>query len=197
MAKSNTLLFVVAAIVVGIIIVNSQNAQAGTTTDPAAVASEVSNQQFGLIQANEGFRGMPYADGTNGTQQLYSIGYGHQIQPGESSLLNIASPGISQQTATNLLMADIQNIVDAVNNTGVQFTQGQLDATTDLGMSGVQASLDLINIFNNQGAQAVADWLPTAYIHWHPVKGGPAVVNTDLVARRLQELNTWNAGSGL
>ncbi len=153
-------------------------------------ATEYSNVQFGLTQNREGFSGTAYKDGSSNGQQLYTIGYGHQLQPGESY-----PNGITKIEATQLLMNDMQNIADYINNTGVSFTQGQFDAAVDLGMSGLGAAGDLINIFNSGGSDAVAAWLPTAYVNWHPVPGGPSVQNADLVARRQEELNTWLSGS--
>lgn len=194
MARNNTMLFVAAAVVVGIILI-AQNSDAGDNPTEAVTpgATMVSQDQLAQTEALEGFRSTAYKDGSNGGVQLYSIGYGHQIQPGEQSLL---TGSISQAQAQQMLLNDMQTVVDTINNSGDQFTQGQFDALADLGYNaGTGATQAAINLYESQGPAAVAAWLPTAYIYWHPTPGGAAVVSQTNVARRLKELANWNAGA--
>jgi GH24 family phage-related lysozyme (muramidase) len=189
MARNNILLFVAAAIAVGIIII-SQNSNASPDTSTAALATGanmVSNAQLQATMQLEGFSPTAYADGTSNGQQLYSIGYGHQVQPSETSLLTST---ITQAQGQQMFLNDVQPVVDTINNSGVQFTQGQFDAAFDYGYNaGVGALGTLINTFDQGGASAVAAWLPTSRIT------SSGIVNQGLINRRQQELATWNAGT--
>lgn len=76
-----------------------------------------------FIKANEGFRANAYADGA-GHQ---SIGYGHQIQPGET----FQQP-ISQATADRLFNADAAKAAGVVSDAvAVELSQDQFDALVD------------------------------------------------------------------
>ena len=189
---SNTQLFLVAAIAVGIIIIansasgNPDNGN-GNPNPTATGATNVSQQQLAQTAGFEGFSPKAYPDGTSNGQQLYSIGYGHQIQPNEQNLMTAT---LTQAQGMQYLLNDMQTVVDSINNSEVQFTQGQFDAASDYGYNaGVGALANLITLFNNQGAAAVAAWLPTSRI----VTSG--VTSQNLINRRAAEVVTWNSGS--
>jgi lysozyme len=96
----------------------------GTTQEPSltdqlneAIGIQVSNNPynsyltdqeiFDWIKKEEGVRLKPYPDGKDAKgNQLYSIGYGHQIKSNEKDLMN----GINQSKANELLKNDIKNI---------------------------------------------------------------------------------------
>lgn len=77
------------------------------------------------LQQTEGCSLKPYKDDYSGTSRVeYSIGYGHQIQPGEEYLMQ----GITKQKANELFLKDIVKYVKAVNDgLTVQVTQSVFD----------------------------------------------------------------------
>jgi GH24 family phage-related lysozyme (muramidase) len=150
----------------------------------------ISDEQLQKIEDAEQFMPTAYADGSSNGVQLYSIGYGHQIQPSESYLLNST---LSQQQAEQILINDISKIEDVLNGSGINYTQGQFDALLDFGFSsGTGALMSAVEAFINQGSAGVINYLRN-YIYWHPVPGGPAVVNPNLITRRNNEIATWNS----
>jgi GH24 family phage-related lysozyme (muramidase) len=186
MAKNNTLIFVAAAVVVGIVLLSGNASGAGPGTNA------VSQDQISQTEGFEGFRATAYLDGTSASgTQLYSIGYGHQIQPGESSLL---TGSITTDQAEQMLMSDMQSVVNYINNSGVQLTtQGQMDALSDFGYNeGLTALGKVIANYNSNGAGAVPAQL-MQYVYWHPVPGGAAQINQNLVTRRNANVAAWNS----
>jgi GH24 family phage-related lysozyme (muramidase) len=157
---------------------------------PNGVVNTVSADQLQQTANFETFRPTVYDDGVDSNgNQAYSIGYGHQLLPGESF-----PNGISQADALTLLQSDMQNVVDAINNAGQSFTQGQFDALGDFGYSaGIGAMNKAINIFTTNGASAVPDYF-TQYVYWHPDgPGTDPVLSQNLVNRRNVEVQTWNS----
>jgi lysozyme len=119
------------------------------TTD--AAANNVSADGIALIQSQEGFSAKAYPDG-NG----YSIGYGHQIIPGDGLTPQSV---ITQAQALQLLNSDIAKVVAAINaNVKVPLTQNQYDALADFtyneGVGALQSStlLQLLNSGDYIGA---------------------------------------------
>lgn len=81
----------------------------GSNMGPASRA-EI-EARFGAVALNhEGVRLQPYRDGTGpGGTQLYSIGIGHQIRPGEEWMMN----GITREQAQEIFQRDAQWAIDA------------------------------------------------------------------------------------
>jgi GH24 family phage-related lysozyme (muramidase) len=157
----------------------------------AASSVMVSDAQLQQTANYENFSATAYPDGADSNgNQLYSIGYGHQIKAGESYLLTAT---IDQATAQQLLLTDMQAVVNALINSGVNFTTGQFDALSDFGYNaGIGAMNKVIATFVSSGSDAAASEIMN-YVYWHPVPGGPAVLNQSLVSRRTNEINTWNS----
>lgn len=155
-----------------------------------AAASMVSDAEVSQIASYETFSATAYPDGSTNGVQNYSIGYGHQIQPGESSLLTAT---ITPAQATSLLSADLDGIVAAIANAGISLTQGQFDALTDFGYNaGPGALAKVLSTMQTSGNDAAtAEMLE--YIYWHPVPGGPAQVSQSLVNRRNMEVAAFNS----
>jgi lysozyme len=157
---------------------------------PTGSGNMVSDAQLQQTESFESFSPVAYPDGSDSTGQRYSIGYGHQIQPNESNLLTAT---ITQAQAQQLLLSDMQTVINTLNNSGQTFTQGQFDALSDFGYNaGVGALNSVLQQFSSNGPDAATAKMQQ-YVYWHPVPGGPAVVNQDLVARRNSEVNTFNS----
>lgn len=179
--KSNTLIIAAAAAVILLLVSNNTSAS-GTS---------VSDDQVQQTADLESFSATAYPDGSNNGTQLYSIGYGHQIQSNEQYLLTAT---ITTTQALQLLSADLQTVGNAINASGVSnLTPGQYDALTDFGYNAGIGALNLVltNFQNNGPAAAAAEM--AQYIYWHPVPGGPPVINQDLVNRRNIEIATFNS----
>lgn len=86
---------------------------------------KISNALFAKLKKREGFSAKPYNDPPGSTH--WSIGYGHQIQPGENLTL------IDEPTAANLLRKDLDTKYGSeVNkNVHVPLTQDMFDSLTD------------------------------------------------------------------
>ncbi len=155
-----------------------------------AASGTVSQDLLNQIEGLESFRSTAYPDGSANGQQLYSIGYGHQIQPSESYLLNTT---ITQQQAEQLLTKDLQAVANILNGSGINYTQGQYDALLDFGFNaGLGALMSAVEAFINSGSDGVVNYLQN-YVYWHPVPGGPAQMNQTLVNRRNNEIAMWNS----
>ena len=146
----------------------------------------ISPAQLQLTADTETFQPNTYSDGVDSSgNQAYSIGYGHQLTPGESY-----PNGISQADALQLLNSDMGNVIDAINNYGLSLTQGQFDALADFGYSaGVGALAKAIKLF----PAGVPDYF-LQYVYWHPNgPGTDAVFSQNLQDRRNVEVQTWNS----
>lgn len=136
-----------------------------------------------FIKAAEGFRATAYADGSGGRT---SIGYGHQIQPGE----NISQP-ISKGTADRLFAADAGAAAQTVSSAVlVQLTQSQFDALVDFVYNvGAAAFLNstLLQLLNNGDYGGAAQQF-SSWVHSN------GQVNSGLIARRSAEQNLFNGG---
>jgi len=152
-------------------------------------ASMVSDSQLAQTASTEQFSAIPYADGTDSnSNQVYSIAYGHQIQPGES----FPDP-VTPEQGRQLMLTDSANVVDVINNSGLQLSQSQFDGIWDFGYSaGIVPLQKVLATFQNNGLNAAASEM-MAYVYWHPVPGGPAVLRQDLVTRRNNEVNSLNS----
>jgi lysozyme len=90
--------------------------------DKSPILNRISDKGLGLIKNFEGFSPNPYPDG-NG----YSIGYGHQILPGENYNL------ITREKAEELLQNDAKIAKEAVEKyVKIPLNQNQYDALCSL-----------------------------------------------------------------
>ncbi len=131
------------------------------------------------LKSTEQLRLKPYVDDYAPTPRIeYSIGYGHQIQPGEDYLMN----GITEAKAEELFNQDILKYAGAVSNgLKVAVSQNVFDALVsfcyNIGVTGFAKST-LLKMFNEKKSpkEIAAFWLRT----W--IK--PPV----LIARRAREV---------
>jgi GH24 family phage-related lysozyme (muramidase) len=187
MAKSNkTLIWLVVGGFALYLYLTGNNANAATNTTGAMI----SDTQLAQTIQYEQFSATAYPDGSNNGIQIYSIGYGHQIQPGESYLLTAT---ITPDQGKQFLLNDMSAVLNIIGSSGIQFTQGQIDCLADFGYSaGVGALQKVIATYQSNGSDAAASEM-LAYVYWHPTPGGPAVLNQTLVNRRNAEVNSWNS----
>jgi lysozyme len=153
----------------------------------------VSTTQLNTTASHEGFVATPYKDGSTGSVQNYSIGYGHQIQANERSLLT----KITKAQALELLRKDMQNVVNYVNaNSKKSLNQNQFDALCDFGFNcGTGALGSVLAQLNTVGYSAAAAKI-SQFVYYHPVANGPAVLNQTLVKRRAEEVAIFNGTAG-
>jgi lysozyme len=140
----------------------NQNEEIPITFSPTPVKSEPTYEEyFNWIRLKEGppsYRAVPDGKKKDGTQ-LYSIGIGHQIQPGEEYLFNAT---ISEQKVRELFKADIEQIVKDVNSVvKVPLTRNQKLALVSIrynvGPGGFRSGklLSTLNTGNYAGAAAI------------------------------------------
>jgi len=144
-----------------------------------------SQEQILKTCVTESFSATAYADGMVNGVQMYSIGYGHQIQPNEQSLKRAT---ITKSQAMDILSADISPIENQINNkTAFPLSQSQFDALFDFGYNAGAGSLNnILDTWNaTRDPQAVANRM-ALYDKYHN-SAGVLVVNDDLVQRRAEE----------
>lgn len=143
---------------------------------------QLSGSGLNSIKQYEGFRPTPYNDGAG----YMTIGYGHQIQPGERFTR------LSEAEALQLLASDVAGAESAVNNlVQVPLTQPMFDALTSLvfnwGASHFRDSTHLqkLNAGDYQGAaQRISE---------HPITGRGKLM-PGLVRRRREEAAMFLSG---
>jgi lysozyme len=138
--------------------------------------------EVATIKQEEGFKATPYAD-PGGSSATQSIGYGHQIQPGESYTT------ITQAQADQLFAQDALNVSAAIMQAvTVPITQNQFDAlfnwTYNVGIGAMQSSTLLQKL--NQGDYAGA---ATEFNNWVKSAGN---VNAVLQQREKQNTALFN-----
>lgn len=153
----------------------------GVDADPVALAA-------GVIAQEEGYSPKVYAD-PPGQNVKHSIGYGHQLQPGDGFEL---TDKISQSDALALLQTDLENYVACVNNAvTVDLSPQQLAAlysfTYNVGCGNFQKSTLLKRVNASDWPGAIAE-----FSRWNQAGG---VVSNALVARRGREASLFDSGS--
>lgn len=142
---------------------------------------QLSQSGLDFIAQIEGFSATPYNDPPGSAK--WSIGYGHQIQPGE----NLTS--VTEDHARNILAADTANANAAVSKyVTAPLTQAQHDALVsfvfNIGVGAFVAGTVPTKL-NNGDFQAAADTM-----RQYDKSGG--VVNTALVSRREDEASNFD-----
>ena len=141
---------------------------------------KLSDAGLALLKASEGLRLTTYMD----CASVPTIGYGHALKPGESF-----PAGVTEVTATLLLIKDVQVAEDAVSRmVKVPITQGQFDALVDfvfnLGSGRLEHSTLLKDLNAGKYAEAGEQLLLWCNAGGHPQPG--------LLKRRHAELSLWN-----
>lgn len=144
----------------------------------------VSSQQLSRTATLEGFVAKAYPDGYSGNTQMFSVGYGHQIQAYEKTLL---TKTLTKAEALNMLHADMQTVVNYVNTHAKRtINQNQFDALCDFGFNcGVGALGLVITDLNNNGFQGI----PAHIKQYNKSRNtaGVLAINNTLVSRRAEE----------
>ena len=137
----------------------------------------VSAQGRQMIMAEEGLQLTRYRDGKG-----YSIGYGHQIQPGENYTT------ITSAKALQLFNADIARVQQIINShVRVALTQDEYDALADLVYNVGHVPTTVLSRLNaGDYAGAGAAFAQVIYAQ--------GVQNPGLVNRRQADINLWNEG---
>lgn len=146
---------------------------AGETSDPRVIAAS-------LIAGFESFSSKAYPD-PPGQTKTYSIGYGHQIVPGDGFTVNSE---ISEPDGKAQLLADLDVFANCVDNTvtvplGPNETAALYSFTYNEGCGAFQGStlLKLLNQSDYQGAD-------NEFARWNIANGN---ILPALVTRRTQE----------
>jgi GH24 family phage-related lysozyme (muramidase) len=148
--------------------------------------------QINRIKSREQFRATAYRDGsTNGTPR-YSIGYGHQIQPHEQSLM---SKTIKESEAVTLLQGDLMPLESQLNRVTVSpFNQNQFDGMIDFGFncgSGALSKVIATYQRNPHDTKAVTDQM-LLYNKTHNNRTNALEFSQELANRRSQEVSIFN-----
>lgn len=136
-----------------------------------------------FIKSHEGYSAFVYND--NGRP---AIGYGHDLQAGESF-----SQGINVAQAVNLLKQDLANrfeppLNEYLRQHGLTLTQNQWDAWVDFAYNlGVGAAITMIAHGVNEVPQQMLRWDKK-----HVNGGQQVVVDPALTARRQAEVQLWS-----
>ena len=145
----------------------------------------VSDAQIERTKKHESFQPKPYPDPPG--SGLFSIGYGHQIKPGEHFT------EIDEKQATELLHQDMSISEAAIkSNIKVPLTQNMYDAMVDLGHSGpgwIQKFAPTLNGGDYKGFVARMQSVNKAMVK------GKLQVLPGLASRRQQEADLFMAGA--
>jgi GH24 family phage-related lysozyme (muramidase) len=139
---------------------------------------QISPDGIAFIESNEGFRAAVYDD--NGKQ---AIGYGHDLEPGESY-----PNGITQPQARQLLLGDLSLVeLTLAKNVPPTCTQNQWDALCDFGYNDGVAALKLML---SHGWSEV----PQQMLRWeYEDENGVETIDPALEARRQREVSLFNS----
>lgn len=137
----------------------------------------------------EGLSLVAYLDPPHNTRGLYSIGYGHQIQPNERSLL---TKKLTQAEANLMFDADCRIKENAVNASAKRpLTQNQFDALFEFAYNCGTGAMDHIaQIWNSTGDSTLVVAHIKAYDHV-TISENPKVTKVD---PELTRLRNYEAG---
>jgi lysozyme len=145
----------------------------GASADPISIAT-------GLIAGFEGFSPKAYAD-PPGQIVTYSIGYGHQIVPGDGF---DKGSTISESDASALLSADLETYASCVNNAvEVDLTPSQLAALYSFCYNEGCHAFQNSTLLKDVNAKNFDD-VTSQFARWDIAEG---TVSTALVDRRAKE----------
>ncbi|MET3979979.1 GH24 family phage-related lysozyme (muramidase) [Mucilaginibacter sp. UYP25] len=156
---------------------------------------KTSSKQQKVIRGTEAFSPKAYKDSKNPTtgKQLYSIGYGHQIQNNEQSLL---SATISVAKAEQLFASDLAPLENAINSKcRVKPNQNQFDALVDFGYNCGEGALNkVISTYNaNPHNMAAVTNNMKLYNKTRSNKDGSLYVSSALTDRRNDEASLFSS----
>lgn len=147
---------------------------------------KIADTTINLISSEESFSAFPYKDDYKPSPQIeFSIGYGHQIQPGE-----YFDTPMSKTTGKTLLKQDLTSRINAVNQVlkpGLK--QHQIDSILDLTMSmgpGAIKSNSLIKLINSGASD---DVIRNHWENHYIISGGGE--SEVLKQRRKREVNLF------
>jgi GH24 family phage-related lysozyme (muramidase) len=151
----------------------------------------VTDTYINWLKDREAFSAKAYKDGYVGGVQSYSIGYGHQIQAGESFLRTAT---LTKDQALVYLKKNVKDVVDYVNkNSTKPHTQGTFQACVDYGYNaGVGALQKNVLALHNAGAAYSVVAKNISITRDTSTTNGVSKTNPELVARRKIEANWYN-----
>ena len=157
---------------------------------PAAAAGEEGTPDFSdalvtYIKTGEGFRSMPYSDGTG-----WYIGYGCACNPADYP------NGVTEEEAETLLRGHMSSYAESVTKFltryGIGVTQGQFDALCAMSYNFGPGWLDLSNRLPSYLASGVESYtdheIASAFAAWSHVGGA---VSEGLLERRIMEVKMF------
>jgi GH24 family phage-related lysozyme (muramidase) len=157
---------------------------------------KTSSAQQKRIRSREKLSLRAYPDGKNKTtgEQLYSIGYGHQIGLAEQSLKTIK---ITSDKANELFAGDLYPLELQINKTCAASlpTQAVFDQFIDFGFNCGSGSLSkVLTTFNKNphNLDAVKAQM-LKYVNTHDNKTGAVVYSKELASRRLEEISLMSS----
>lgn len=158
--------------------VSSLSAQAGLSNDPISIA-------LPIIKQFEGFSANAYNDPPGSS--TYSIGYGHQIKPGEPYDQNSS---ISESEASDLLRGDVATAFSCVSSNvtselSPQQTAALISFVYNVGCGAFESS-SMLKLINQGDFESASAQFPQ-WIH----AGGQ--VSQALISRRSQEQELFNS----
>lgn len=148
------------------------------------VSMKTSQATINKIKADEGFMSKAYKDSKNSAgQQLYSIGFGHQIRPNEQHLLTAA---LTRLQAENILKQDISPLELQVNQAVPKgFNQNQFDTCIMFGYNcGSGALSKALAVWNTSHSSDKFTAYIKQYVHTKDNTTGETIVSPALVQRR-------------
>lgn len=152
---------------------------------------KTSQKAVDKLKGVEQFSAKAYRDGSVNGVPKYSIGYGHQIQPNESSLQTAT---INQSTADTLFRSDLAPLENLLNKAKYAFNQNQFDALVSFGYNcGTGALQKVIDTWNSTHDASKVTAQMALYTKTHDNNTGNLVPSSALEQRRASEIMTFNS----
>jgi GH24 family phage-related lysozyme (muramidase) len=149
---------------------------------------KTSQTQIKALMARERFSPTAYKDGERNGVQLYSIGYGHQIQPAEQALKRQT---ITKDKGMQLFQADLKPLEIQLSTVKYPLNQNQFDGLVSFGYNCGSAALSkCISIWNTTKRIDLVQQKMNEYIH--TTKNDVKVVLPELENRRAFEIAFMN-----
>lgn len=154
---------------------------------------KTSQAAINKLKGGEGFSATAYPDSKNAAGvQLYSIGYGHQIQPNQ---LHLKTETINKATAEQLLRSDIAPLELQINQAVIKgFNQNQFDACIDFGYNcGSGALSKILRTWTGTHSTDKVTAQMKQYVHTTDNSTGQKIVSKKLVVRRNENAATFTS----